>query len=452
MVKKFLNAILIANAILILSSINAYALPDNQSSSNTWLQEERFEKQEILKAFWSKRIIQYNKNSVDGFKSALINSHFPKDASWETKLNLLFQDAINHKINFELFLNSLEEQPLVLFYEMNDVEKIIPQKHYKQIYPNVTQADISTIQQYINNKNLSVSITLSSFNAKLITPHFKENQYQYPFAIHSIGKVFTGMLALIMIEKGILTEGDLQSPVQLDDVALRELPVAVREQLKKATLYQLMTHRSGLGDYLGKYCEAISSGHIPIIRQAEDFLPFVEDKVYPIGEERYSNAGLLIVGLALKHAYEEKFKHSINYDDILKKYIINPVGITSFTPWKPINAKYNLQDPIAPFIAGSPAGGYWITSSDLAKFGQWIYRKSSTDPVFKSLIKKYGQEFYHPESNTVAHGGGIPSSNAFFSVSLKTGAVLAIESNQPPGLPDDLKTMIQNHIYAKRVN
>ncbi len=72
--------------------------------------------------------------------------------------------------------------------------------------------------------------------------------------------------------------------------------------------------------------------------------------------------------------------------------------------------------------------------------------------MFKHLIEKYGQEFYHPETNTVAHGGGIASSNAFLSVSLDTGAVLAIESNQPPGFADDLKMMIQNHIYSKKID
>lgn len=452
-INPILKLILATHLIFVFFTSHVFALSRNENlSSNIWTQEEFAEKQELLNAFWQERIIQYNDKSVAAFKSAIINSHFPKDSAWESSIQTLFQDAILHKINFNLFFNSLKDQPLVMFKEMNDVEKLIPNKQYKEINPHITKADLQTIQQYIKNKHMSVSITLGAPAQGLITPHFSENQYAYPFAIHSIGKVFTGILALIMIEDGILSETDLQHPVQLDKSTEAQLPPLVRNQLKKVTLYQLMTHHAGLGDYLGKYCQAIASGHVPMMHRAEDFIPFVENKTYPIGEYRYSNAGILIVGLALKHAYAEKFKKSEEYNTILQHYIIDQVGMPSFSPWKPEIAKYNLSDPIAPFIAGSPAGGYWVTTNELAKFGQWIYSKSSVDPVFKHLIQQYGQEFYHPESDTVAHGGGIDSSSAYLSVSLKTGAVLAIESNQPPGIADDLKTMVQTHIFANKVN
>jgi CubicO group peptidase (beta-lactamase class C family) len=213
-----------------------------------------------------------------------------------------------------------------------------------------------------------------------------------------------------------------------------------------------MTHKAGLGDYLGNYCLAISQGKIPVIKQAEDFLPFVEDKTFPIGEYRYSNAGILLVGLAIKHAYEKKFQQPINYDEILQKYIITKVGMPSFSPWKLENGKYNLNDPVAPYIVGSPAGGYWVTAEDLAKFGRWIYKKSYTDPAFKKLIERYGQEFYNFNNQTIVHAGGIISSMAFFSVSLKTGAILSFVSNQPPTQTSDLKETILRHMFSKKIS
>lgn len=291
---------------------------------------------------------------------------------------------------------------------------------------------------------------MGAAKAKIITPDFPENQSHNTFAIHSIGKVFTGILTLIMIREDVLSEDDLAGPIQLDEAVISQLSPAVKEQLKHVTLYQLMTHKAGLGDYLGNYCLAISQGHVPVIKHAEDFLPFVDDKTFPIGEYRYSNAGILLVGLAIKHAYEEKIHHSIDYDDILKKYIIDEVGMTSFTPWKPQNGQYNLADPVAPYIVGSPAGGYWMNSEDLAKFGQWIYKKSRSDSAFKKLIQKYGQEFYYTDNQSIVHGGGIRSSMAFFSVSLKTGAILSFVSNQPPPQASDLKEMIMRHMFSKK--
>jgi len=425
---------------------SATATSQTLSPSDDWIQEEFLKKHQILRAFWKNRIIKYNKQSIDHFTSMLINNRFPKDSTWELRMNQLFQNAVSQKINFYLFFYALKDEPLVLFNEMNHIEKLIPEEKYHDIEPHVTPADLIAIQEYIKKKNLSVSVTLGSAKSELITPNYPENQYQYPFAIHSIGKVFTGVLVFMMIEQGVLTEEDLQRPVQLDKTVLQKLPSSVKIQLKKVTLYQLMIHQSGLGDYLPRYFQAIQSGHPPVIRHAEDFLPFIEDEVYPVGVSRYSNAGLLLVGLAIKHAYEKKYKHPINYDVLLNNMLIHFIGMTSFSILKPENAKYNLQDPIAPFIAGSPAGGYWVTSNDLAKFGQWLYQKMTNDPTFNYLIKKYGQEFYYAEEDTIAHGGGIPSSSAFFSVSLKTGAVLVVESSQPPGFGDDLKTMIQHHI------
>lgn len=155
----------------------------------------------------------------------------------------------------------------------------------------------------------------------------------------------------------------------------------------------------------------------------------------PVGREivpnNYSNDGPLLVSFAMKHAYEKKTEQKCDYNDLLKKYILDEAGITSFTPWRPENGRYNPDDDVAKHIVGSPGGGYWMTTQDLAKFGAWIYDTCETDPMMKQLIIKFGQEFYpEPDRQLIAHGGSIPSSSAFFSVSLKTGAVVAIMSDQ----------------------
>ncbi len=63
-------------------------------------------------------------------------------------------------------------------------------------------------------------------------------------------------------------------------------------------------------------------------------------------------------------------------------------------------------------------------------------------------MKKYGQEFYKAKDRVVSHNGGIPSSSAFFSVSLKTGAIVAILSDQPD-MAFDLKGMVQKKIFSE---
>jgi CubicO group peptidase (beta-lactamase class C family) len=426
----------------------------SQTIQHNWLHEESVEKYKIIKAFWDMRIVKYNKKSVDEFKDFIINGNFQKNLVSKDKIETLFQDAVDQKISFETFFSVLKSLPqelsLTALTQMNAFEELTPEDKYEDITPDINETDLNNIQQYISDKRMSVSLTFGAASDKLITPDFPENLLQYPFAIQSVGKVFTGILTVIMIQEGILTEQDLQQPVQLDASVIKQLLPSVQEQLKKVTLYQLMTHKAGLGDYLENYMQAISKGNIPVIKKTSDFLPFVEDKTFKIGQEKYSNAGLLLVGLAIQHAYEKKFNHFMDYNDILEKYIIKKAGMPSFSPWKPKNGRYNLQDPVAPYLAGSPAGGYWTTAHDLAKFGQWVYKKSTSDPVFRSLIEKYGQEFYLANNQTIMHLGAIPTSCALLSVSLKTGATIAVLSDQPPDLAFDLSTMIQLHIFSRK--
>jgi hypothetical protein len=417
--------------------------------SESWFERELVEKRVILEKFWHERIIKLNQKSVDEFRNNIIGTPFPKHVIWEEKINKLFVDAISHKIDFDTFFDALKYMPYTLIRGMGFFEKLIElnSEEVKEIKPEIKSTDLVYLERYMKEKNISASVTLGLADETLITPDFTGNKSS-AFAMHSIGKVFTGMLVLIMVKKGIISEHDLNLiPVKLDTSDTKALPFVVRERLKKVSLHQLMTHKSGLGDYLDGYFMAISEGKIPKMRRAEDFLQFAENKVSPIGEDKYSNLGILLVGLAIKHAYEKKHG-PCEYNDILQKYIINEVGMPSFTPWKPENAKYNLADSQAPHIAGSPAGGYWVTSEDLAKFGQWIYRQSKINPEFESLMKKYGQEFYYPKNRIVAHAGGIQSSTAWLSVSLETGALVAVLSDQPH-MAFELKNTIERNIFSK---
>ena len=56
---------------------------------------------------------------------------------------------------------------------------------------------------------------------------------------------------------------------------------------------------------------------------------------------------------------------------------------------------------------------------------------------------------YNAEDRVVAHSGGIPSSSAFLSVSLKTGAVVATLSDQP-NMAFELNLMVHENIFSRQ--
>lgn len=411
----------------------------NSKNEKSWLELENERNallpspHAILQLFWDNKIIKYDKENVDGFKNFLIGSIFNISDAKKREIEELFDQAIEGDVEFEVFAQKIESLGAKYIYAMNGAGQFIqmPTKEIQDLARPLTESDTAALQEYMQDKHISASVCLRANDQELVTPDFPENQSSAIFAMHSVGKVFTAMLIFALIREDILSKKDLNRPIQLSEEVKQLLPTLIRERLEQVTLHQLMTHQAGLGDYLVNYIANIEQGKIPDIKNNNDFLPFIENEVYPVNQFKYSNAGILLAGLAMVGAYEKKTGKKCDYNDLLKQYVLNKAGIESFTPWMPKNAKTNPEDKIAPHIVGSPGGGYWISAQDLAQFGLWIYETCEKDPKFKQLIKEYGQEFYNSDRELISHGGAIPSSSAYFSVSLKTGAIIAILSAEP---------------------
>lgn len=83
---KKLIAILYIGIILIFIAQDIVAASAEEINiPQSWFLEEQSEKYKILNAFWQKRILLYNKNSIDNFKKTIIANHFPNDQMWKEK-------------------------------------------------------------------------------------------------------------------------------------------------------------------------------------------------------------------------------------------------------------------------------------------------------------------------------------------------------------------------------
>lgn len=303
--------------------------------------------------------------------------------------------------------------------------------------------DYASLRYYMQSAELSAAISV-------VTPHTQETMASAnidasrTFTICSVGKVFTGVLMLKMLQAGIISEDMLdRKPPPLDENVLEQLSQEVCAQLKECTLRDLMLHKSGLGNHLQGYVDAIKeSRDLSNIKSPTDVLQFAEKKIYPLdqtdhvsGEHmHYSNLGIILVGLAIEHSYKKHFGSSKPYNDILHEYIINAdtggAGLDSFSVCNPGNGITNPTDDIAPQMVGDPSGGYWLTVGDLGKFGNWLVEEAK-NMAFKKLLENYGREFYNRSRNIIAHSGGIPSASAYFVCYLDTGTTVAILSNKP---------------------
>lgn len=342
--------------------------------------------------------------------------------------------------------------------ELESSSKNAPKK-FAEFSHEITSEDLKNLKEYISDTQFSGVVYLSDEKCiyKICSDQFEGiEEDALIFAIHSIGKVYTEILSLIMIQEGILAESTLFASVEMDSFSLQSLPLSVQNHMRSTTLYHTMIHKGGFGDYLGNYIsyirKSLENQKVPeILHTPEDFLTFSDPEIFELkpDEMRYSNLGILLVGLSLQHHYQKI--EPINYNAILERHILNKAEIKHFFNSKPNDAYFNESDPIAGYICGSPAGGYWTTAKDLHKFGQWIRKKCTEEPDFMKLVEKYGQEFYSEKNKEIAHGGGIPSSSAFFSVFLDNGITIVIASNETKPRSSQIYDAIVRNMLSEKL-
>ena len=187
------------------------------------------------------------------------------------------------------------------------------------------------------------------------------------YDIGSIGKLFTQTAVLLLVEQGKLS---------LDDTIgkyLKDYPnKAVAE---KVTVRQLVMHTSGLGDIFGEFRDRIPD--FVHMTELKDFSPLFADKPLefePGTNNRYSNAGYVVLGLVIEGASGE------NYYDYVQHHVLDVTGKTHsgfFNRSKlpaSVARSYNGNDDTTSMHPGrgSPAGGLHVSAGDLLKFTQVV--------------------------------------------------------------------------------
>lgn len=194
------------------------------------------------------------------------------------------------------------------------------------------------------------------------------------FSACSISKFLTGMLAMKLIEEGLL---DLD-----EDVNERRVSWKVQEndftKNKKVTLRNLLSHQSGIKDPEGSFSELNSKIGIPsMVELLEGETPYctvpIEVKCEPESEFHYSDAGFCIIQQLIEEVTEKPFHQVMN------EQIFEPLGMENSqlntTMLEVDRENYScghnktgeLVDGKYPIYPYPAASGLWTTSLDLAE-------------------------------------------------------------------------------------
>ncbi len=274
------------------------------------------------------------------------------------------------------------------------------------------------------------------------------------FNIASAGKMFTAVAIGQLVE---------QRKLSFDEPVGDVLP-GLPADIAKVTIDQLLTHRSGLGDYLRlENREAIDAA-----RTATDLLPLaIKDGLsFPPGsKQQYSNSGYVVLGAVI-----EKLSGA-SYADYVRTHIFEPAGMTSAdlsatVPHATPMTKHGLDGSLssvahpAPEIGGnraSAAGGALASARDMIRFGEAlrsgkILSRSIAEQLWKPRVPglsrdgaqvSYAYGFVRMDYPggiwAVGHGGGSLGINAEFELFPVTGETIVSLSNyDPPSATDAL--------------
>lgn len=158
------------------------------------------------------------------------------------------------------------------------------------------------------------------------------------FGLASGGKMFTAVAILMLVE---------EEKIGLDQPIGKFLPEFPDAALgRKITVRQLLTHSSGLGDFLRLYWE--EGGEATTLRDVE---PFVYRQLSEQGiafepgtQHQYSNSGFLLLGRIVEEASGQDFY------DFVRTRIFAPLGMTD-TGW---GASGDPVPDLAPALTRAP--------------------------------------------------------------------------------------------------
>lgn len=201
--------------------------------------------------------------------------------------------------------------------------------------------------------------------------HGIANTPQTQFGVASGSKTFTALAVLSLVADGTLT---------LDDPVRRWLGEDLPQVDDGVTLRHLLSHTSGVGEYLDDDAEPdeyLLPGSMHTLTSPEDFVPLLDVpmRATPGGPFEYSNAGFVMLGLVAQRA------SGTRYQELVRERVLRPAGLrhTDFLRSDALPGSaalgYLYPDSLRTNvfhlpIEGSPDGGAYLTLADARTF--WL--------------------------------------------------------------------------------
>ncbi len=285
--------------------------------------------------------------------------------------------------------------------------------------------------------------------------HHVPNRLETRYNIGSVGKTVTAVSVMLLAQEGKL---------RLTDTLGKYYPDFPFSEKDSITIRHLLTHTSGLGDYLE---HKDYKARLAALRSVADALPLIYEQkpLFPAGERfQYSNSGMLMLGGVIEKV------SGMPYREFIRRRIFGPCGMTvsgiayedEILPDRAIgytqHADGSFSANILVIPAPCPAGGLRASAGDLLKFDQALKGETLLSIQSKQLM--YTPTPQHPTSacgwevkeffgqRYFGHSGGADGIEAFFYRFIDSGFTVIVLSNYHNGA-EELTSSIMHLLFDK---
>jgi CubicO group peptidase (beta-lactamase class C family) len=326
----------------------------------------------------------------------------------------------------------------------------------------------SMLQMYVDARQLSGVILVAKDNQVLYQKAFgmADREKQIPndistnFNIASMGKTFTATLIMQLIQ-----EGKLSLHSTLESI----LPNSGVQKADSITVYHLLTHSSGVGNYMvHKNYEqdrtklTSLASLMPYVKEMEPTMPFVG------AAHHYSNSGFILLGRIIETITGKPYTQNLQ-ERIFKKagiqhsYIHYPATFEApkeAVPYMAYTAK-TYHNAVAEEFPAYSDGGMQSNVGDLWRFGKSLLNKqllgqAFSDSMWKGRmdIGRGGQYAFGWIDNTnpwgkkvVSHDGGGKGFSTDLKLVVEDGYVVVVLLNNRVN-PREVSNNILSIIYT----
>lgn len=265
------------------------------------------------------------------------------------------------------------------------------------------------------------------------------NKPQTTFQIASLTKQFTAAAILMLQEQNLLNVNDTLNKY------IPDYPNG-----NNITLYNLLTHTSGIPDYLD-YSDSVDTELLNLNYTPEELIELFKNQPFNFNAGtsfEYSNSNYALLGYIIQKV------SNITYEDFIENNIILPLNLTSTgfltsetasknksVGYYFIN-KYSKEQAEAPKTEGLmsyAAGEIYSNSQDLKKwedalFSEKIISKESLNQMFTPYLNNYGYGWFiyeNADGDTVAyHSGTLPGYTSLVEKNLTKNYLIVILCNE----------------------